>query len=528
MFIKKTQTRIAKATAKGNKKLVKELQRMLRHSYYAKVLAVRKVTKNKGKNTPGIDGVLWKTPSQKYRAAQTIDMGCYKPKPLRRIHIKKANGKMRPIGIPTMRDRAIQGIEAMALDPVVETQSDKVSFGFRKGRSCADAMQQSYIVLSGQNRARWILEGDIKACFDEISHQWLLENAEMERSNLAKILKSGYVEKGKLYPTKSGTPQGGLISPILANQTLNGLETLLGKTFHSQKATKKREYYNPKVNLIRYADDFIVTAADGETAERAKEVVKGFIEERGLRLSEDKSRITEIQDGFDLLGWNFRKYKGKLLIKPSKKSMQKVIDNMREIIHKYQSANQDVLISELNPVITGWSNYHQGVVARKAFERIDHILFQMLWMWAVKRHPNKGKRWVKDRYWKTEGTRHWVFQGERKRLRKMSDLKIVRHVSLKLNKNPYIDRGYFDKRKLMLEANKLTGRAKRIWNQQKGKCPVCGEIMDKVEDRKMYYLNHHQPTKGKQMKETMFIHKACVKELSQTMAGTATISPCFP
>jgi RNA-directed DNA polymerase len=302
---------------------------------------------------------------------------------------------------------------------------------------------------------------------------------------------------------------------------------LLEKTFHLQKATKESEYHNPKVNLIRYADDFIVTATDRETAEKVKEVVKGFIEERRLRLSEEKSRITEIQDGFDLLGWNFRKYKGKLLIKPSKKSMQKVIDKMREMIHKHQSASQDVLISKLNPVITGWSNYHQGVVARKAFERIDHILFQMLWMWAVKRHPNKGKRWVKDRYWKAEGTKHWVFRGERKRLKKMSDLKIVRHVSLKLNKNPYTDRGYFENRKLMLEANKLTGRAKRTWNRQKGQCQLCGVIMDKLEDRKLYYLKHLQPTKGKPIEETIFIHKACVKELSQTMAGTAIIRPCF-
>jgi RNA-directed DNA polymerase len=526
-FIKKIQARIAKAAAKSNKKLVRELQRMLRHSYYAKALAVRRVTKNKGKNTPGIDGAIWEKPERKYKAIQEIDMGRYAPKPLRRVHIRKTNGKKRPLGIPTMRDRAIQGVEAMALDPVVETQSDRVSFGFRKGRSCADAMQQCFLTLSKKNKARWILEGDIKACFDEISHQWLLENAAMERNNLAKILKSGYIEKGKLHPTTSGTPQGGLISPILANQTLNGLEPLLRKTFHHQKATKNSGYYSPKVNLIRYADDFIVTAADRETAEKVKETVKKFIEARGLRLSEEKTLITEIQDGFNLLGWNFRKYKGKLLIKPSKKSMQKVIDNMREIIHKHQSASQDVLISKLNPVITGWSNYHQGVVAKKAFERIDHTLFQMLWMWAVKRHPNKGKGWVKNKYWKVEGTRHWVFRGERKCLRKMSDLKIVRHVSLKLDKNPYTDRRYFAKRKLLLEANKLTGRAKKVWNRQKGLCPLCKTVMDKMEERKMYYLERLQPEKGKPMKETLFIHKACVRNLSQATAGTATIRPCF-
>jgi len=524
-FVSKIQTRIAKASVRGNARLVRELQRMLKHSFYAKLLAVKKVISNKGGKTPGVDGVVWKTPSQRYQAALTMETKGYKPMPLRRVYIKKANGKKRPLGIPTLYDRAIQCIEAMALDPAIESKSDITSFGFRKGRSCADAMQQTFQVLSKRNSASWVLEGDIKACFDEISHEWLQENVEMSKATLSQILKSGYMEKKTWFPTTSGTPQGGIISPILANQALNGLDPLLKNAFRLQRPTKTRTYYNPKVNLVRYADDFIITAADRETAEQAKETVKRFISERGLQLSDEKTLITEIHQGFDLLGWNIRKYSNeKLLIKPSQKSMQKAVNQFRDIIHRHQGASQDVLIAKLNPVITGWSNYHQSAVARKAFEKLDHVLFQMLWKWAVKRHSNKGTRWIKKKYWKTEGTRNWVFKGETKRLRKMSDLKIVRHPTLNLSKNPYIDADYFASRKLKIESNKLTGRAKRIWLKQKGLCPECKSMMDKMEERKMYNITKAEPY-GEA--ELIFIHKQCAVTYAESVAGMASIKPCF-
>jgi len=299
----------------------------------------------------------------------------------------------------------------------------------------------------------------------------------------------------------------------------------LNKAFHRQNPTKTRPCYSPKVNLVRYADDFIVTAATREIAEQAKEMVKEFIAERGLQLSDEKTLITEIHQGFDLLGWNIRKYSNeKLLIKPSKKSMQKVANQFRDIIHKHQGASQDVLIAKLNPVISGWSNYHQCAVASKSFGKLDHVLFQMLWKWAVKRHSNKGKRWVKEKYWKTEGTRNWVFKGETKRLRKMSDLKIVRHPTLNLSKNPYIDADYFASRKLKIESNKLTGKAKRIWLKQKGMCPECKTMMDNMEERRMYRITKVEPH-GEA--ELIFIHKQCAAMYAKSVAGMASIKPCF-
>ncbi|GHU51491.1 group II intron reverse transcriptase/maturase [Spirochaetia bacterium] len=453
-FINKVQTRIAKAEVKGNHKLVRELQRMLTHSYYAKLWAIRKVTSTKGKRTAGIDKEQWDSPAKKEQAAEALQKEGYKAKALKRVYIVKSNGKKRPLGIPTMTDRAIQAVEALALDPIIESRSDKTSFGFRKGRSSHDAMTQLYHSLCTRNSAQWIVEGDIKACFDEIAHEWLLEQTPMDKQILKEFLKAGYVYEKQLFPTERGTPQGGIISPILANHTLNGIDPLLRQTMKRRWTPKG--YDNPKVNFVRYADDFVITAATKEQAEQAKELVNQYIQERGLQLSEEKTLITNIAGGFDLLGWNFKKYNGLLLTKPSKKSQQNVLKKLREVIRKQVGTKQDDLIPQLNPIIDGWSNYHKGAVSRQAFERIDHQIYLMLWKWARRRHPNKNRHWIKDRYWHTVGNNHWIFKNTQT-LKKMTDKKIVRHIPLKLDKNPYIDTDYFHRRHYILMVNRRLG-----------------------------------------------------------------------
>jgi RNA-directed DNA polymerase len=457
-FVNKIQTRIAKAMVKGNKKLVRELQRMLTHSYYAKLWAIRKVTGTTGKRTAGIDNEKWDSPAKKYRAASKLEKKGYQAKALKRVYIKKSNGKKRPLGIPTMTDRAMQALEAMALDPIIESSSDATSFGFRKSRSCQDAMAQLFIVLARQTAPEWVVEGDIKSCFDEIAHKWLMEHIPMDTFMLKQFLKSGYVYEKQLFPTENGTPQGGLISPILANATLNGMEKLLKGEFciTTIKVNGKLKPFNPKVHLVRYADDFVITAATKETAERAKELASNYMAERGLQLSEEKTVITNISQGFDFLGWNFRKYQGKLLIKPSKKSQQKVLEKLREVIKNNKGATQDDLIRLLNPIINGWSTYHQGTVARKVFATIDNDLFLHLWKWARHRHPGKSRRWIMKRYWKTVGNKHYVFM-DTLTLSKMCDKKIIRHIPLKLDKNPYIDKEYFQKRRYRLLVNRTLG-----------------------------------------------------------------------
>src|SRR6266699_4060375 len=282
--VRRLQARIVQATKEKRWNKVKALQRLLTHSLSGKALAVRRVTENQGKNTPGVDQVTWNTPQKKLDAIYSLRQRDYRPQPLRRIYIPQKNGKKRPLGIPVMKCRAMQALYLLALDPVAETTADPNSYGFRPGRSTADAIEQCFNVLGKRNAPQWILEGDIKGCFDAISHAWLLTHIPMEKAMLKKWLKAGYMDRRVLYPTKEGTPQGGIISPVLANMTLDGLEKLLWETFpHNTKRGGK--YYNTQVNFIRYADDFIITGRSKELLEQeVKPLVEQFMRERGLQL----------------------------------------------------------------------------------------------------------------------------------------------------------------------------------------------------------------------------------------------------
>ena len=456
--VNRLQTRITKAVKQGKRYLVKRLQYLLTHSFYAKLLAVKRVTQNKGKRTAGIDGAKWTTPNSKMNAALKLSDKKYKAEPLRRVYIPKpGTDKKRPLSIPTMHDRAMQALYALVLSPIAETMADPRSFGFRKFRSAQDACAQAFVCLSKRSSAQWVLEGDIKGCFDNINHEWLLNNIPMDKSILTQFLKSGFVYNRNLNPTKAGTPQGGIISPILANMTLDGMEMAIASRYHVGKnGVIDKTRFNPeKVHFVRYADDFIVTATSKETAKEIVELIRRFLDERGLELSEEKTRITYIDDGFDFLGWNFRKYKGKLLIKPSKKSIERVTRKIGDVIKNGKAWKQENLINSLNPIILGWSNYHRSVVSSGVFNKLDEIVWNMLWRWAKRRHPNKSRTWVANKYWHTEGTRNWVFSTGKYRLRRFSDTKIVRHISLKLDKNPYLDYEYFNLRKLKGRIRKL-------------------------------------------------------------------------
>ncbi|NCT69253.1 MAG: group II intron reverse transcriptase/maturase, partial [Rhodanobacteraceae bacterium] len=294
------QIRITKATQEGKWRKVKALQRLLTRSFCGKAFAVKRVTENQGSRTAGVDRELWETPESRREAIGRLERRGYRPQPLRRVFIPKANGKERPLGIPTMLDRAMQALHLLALEPVSESRSDPNSYGFRRNRSTHDAMSQLFVSLSQKASAEWVLEADIKGCFDHINHDWLLRHVPLDTAILRKWLKAGVIHKGMLQATDAGTPQGGIISPTLANVALNGLESELIEHLGAKLGkTKARKL---KVNVVRYADDFVITGISKEALENeVKPWVESFLAERGLTLSMEKTRIVHIDDGFDFL-----------------------------------------------------------------------------------------------------------------------------------------------------------------------------------------------------------------------------------
>jgi RNA-directed DNA polymerase len=320
------------------------------------------------------------------------------------VHVpKKSSGAYRPLSIPPMKCRGMQALHLLAFEPVVETIADKNSYGFRPKRSTADAIEQCFKTLSRRSSVPYILEGDIRACFDTISHRWLQDNVTMDKELLRKWLKAGYIEKKTFHPTERGTSQGSIISPALLNATLSGLEATV------QAAATPKD----KVHISVYCDDFIITGATKEILEeKIKPVVKAFLYERGLELSEEKTKLMHIKDGFNFLGFNIRKYGDKLLIKPSKESIKRFRTNIKEAIKKNKTAKTENLIYLLNPKVRGWTNYFRHGVSKATFSHVDSYIFESLWRWAVRRHPNKNKAWTKDKYFRTQGFRHWVFHAK--------------------------------------------------------------------------------------------------------------------
>ena len=404
--------------------------------------------------------------------------------------------------VPTMKDRSHQALHLLALDSVLETTADPNSYGFRQQRSCADAIEQCFKMLSHAPNTQWILEGDIKSCFDRISHDWLLAHVPMDRVILQKWLKAGYMDKHVLHETTDGTPQGGIISPALSNCALDGLEQLLRERFPRKKRLQSLGSKYPAVNLIRYADDFVITSRTKELLEgEIKHLVEQFLHERGLELSPTKTVITHVEKGFDFLGQNVRRYpNGKLLIKPSKKNVKTFLDGIRGNIKAALGMSAADLIHWLNPKIRGWSNYHRHVVSKRVFSRVDNAIFIRLWQWARRRHPTKSPRWLKQKYFEQHGGRNWAFFGKscnnegkphKVRLILASSTPIQRHVKVKSTANPYdpANETYFEKREgdHMAGTFRGTRTLRFLWMFQRGICPVCNTKITRITGWRIHY-----------------------------------------
>ena len=482
-YVRKLQTRIVKAHREGRHNKVKALQWLLTHSFYGKALAVKRVTENQGKKTAGVDSELWTTPKQRFDAIRVLRRRGYRPMPLRRVYIPKKNGKMRPLSIPTMRDRAMQTLYKFALEPIAEITADPNSYGFRAARCVQDAMEQCYTCLNKAKSPKWVLEGDIKGCFDNISHDWIMNNIPMDKEILRKWLKCGFVETNKLFPTEQGAPQGSPISPTICNMVLDGLERRIKDKFHEASYHGKK--YNPKVNYIRYADDFIVTGDNEEILrEGVMPIIRKFLRERGLELSEEKTVITHVTDGFDFLGCNVRMYKNKLLIKPSEKNYKAIISKIRKVIKDHPMLKQEDLIRKLNPIIRGWANFHKHNVASETFGRLDNDVWTSLWKWCRRRHPNKSRKWIAKKYYYQDDRRTWIFSVVEKgsislRLLQAANTHIIRFVKTKAEATPFDPKwdSYFEERDTMRMLREIKGkrRLNYLYKRQNGRCPCCGQ-----------------------------------------------------
>lgn len=423
--------RIYRATERAQWKKVRSLMKLMLRSYSNLLLSVRRVTQtNQGKKTPGVDRQVVSSPKGKMALVRRmLDYSLWQAQPVRRIYIPKAGGK-RPLGIPTIKNRVAQAIVKNALEPSWEARFEPHSYGFRPGRSCHDAIEQCWRRLNKNSLDRWVLDADIKGAFDNISHEYIVKavGPVPGRELIKQWLKAGYVEAEILHETTSGVPQGGVISPLLANIALDGMQQLL----------------KGKFGYIRYADDFVVTAKSKEQIEAIVPVLKEWLQQRGLVMHQEKTRIASINDGFNFLGFSIRHYGGKCLVKPQKDKVLLLLRNIRE----WLSANKQIeawrVIRKLNPILIGWTNYYKSAVSKDTFCYVAHEVWKALWKWCLRRHPRKGKDWVKRKYFGNSHGRAWVFHAtasgftaaERMQLVNINRIAIERHTKVRGQASP--------------------------------------------------------------------------------------------
>lgn len=535
--VRNLRERIFKAVREGNHRKARNLQKLMLRSRSNVLVSVRRVTQiNAGKKTPGVDKITVKTPEARSRLVDEIATGIpWKASPTRRIYIPKANGKQRPSGIPTIKDRAMQAMVKNALEPEWEAQFEGVSFGFRPGRACHDAIESVYVTLS-KGKKQWILDADIEGAFDNIGHDPLLQQLKHFPAHklVREWLKAGYMDEGGFYDTEKGTPQGGVISPLLANVALHGME----------KALKiKREpgsgYLRSHRALARYADDFVVMCESEEDAYKAKAELNIWLAARGLKLSEEKTRVVHVDEGFNFLGFNIRRYPvtskattkkkqytpgHKLLIKPSRESVKKFRMKVKETMLLLKGAPVSTIVSRFNQIIVGWANYFRSGVSKLTFGKLDHYIFQRQVRWVKFRHHNKGWEWIKQRYFGKFAPKQndiWVF-GDKdtgQYAKRLAWTKIERHIQVKGASSP--DDGtlkdYWKDRKGKLL--NLTGSYAKLARTQRYKCPVCRESLNNGEEFNLHHtIRDRTDARRNELQYQQLLHLYCHQKMHSKSA----------
>jgi RNA-directed DNA polymerase len=557
--VRRLRQRIFTASQAGDLKRVRNLQKLMLRSRANTLLSVRRVTEiNAGRTTPGVDGRTALLPQSKAELARWAQYrsSSWKPRPVKRVLIPKANGKQRPLGIPVIADRVLQARVVNALEPEWEARFEPKSYGFRPGRGCQDAISAIYLTLKGRNpRRMWVLDADLTAAFDRIDHNHLLAQLGSfpARGLVEQWLKAGVVERDRLTPTEEGTPQGGVVSPLLLNVALHGLEQAAGVRYR-KLGTHAAESVEGCPALIRYADDLVALCHSRDEAEQVKTRLAVWLAPRGLAFNEDKTRIVHVeQDGFDFLGFNVRRYDGKLLIKPSPAALRRIRERLRTEMKALRGANVSAVLHAIDPIVRGWSAYYRTVVSSTAFTALDDYMWKLAYKWAKHGHQNKSRHWIVTRYFgqfnKSRQDR-WVF-GDRDtnaHLRKFAWTKIVRHQMVSGTSSPD-DPGltdYWADRRRKGAPPPIDAFGLRLLKLQHGRCPLCGELLLHADHqpqsprewerwmvviRKAMSRHHVTVDSGLGMSDTVIrlVHTSCKRRHNaDSFGGPAFLSACEP
>ena len=542
--VKRLRQRIFRATRSGNIKMVRNLQRLMLRSYSNIVVSVRRATQiNQGKVTAGTDKKVALSPVERIEMVNSLtNYKAWKPLPTRRVYIPKRNGKKRPLGIPSITDRCLQAMVKNALEPYWEAKFEATSYGFRPARSTKDAYQRIFLNLKSSPQGKppkkvWVVEADIKGCFDNISHDYLMETISNfpARKLIHNWLKAGYIDKNVFHNTETGTPQGGICSPLLANIALHGLESYLGIKYKERIDKNGNPYWTNVSNrtLVRYADDVVILCESKEDAIKAKDETESWLRTRGLNLSPEKTRITSAYEGFDFLGWNFRLYKVsntksgvKTLIKPSALSIKSIRQSLKDCFKKHRGNKLEKLIKEANAIIRGWTLYHNGAISSKIFATLDKWLYELQKKWVKRRTPKMNKKNRAKNYFGRFNPNHpkdkWVF-GDRETgayTLKFSWTHIERHQLVTYNYSPDNPKlkDYWTKRDARVSRTKAENKNNKflanIYKRQKYNCPICHQnLMDSEEEIHLHHIIPKKENGGDDIRNLIYMHLSCHHKL---------------